>query len=178
TSAVERFFSTEIHTVHQGKYGERYTNVVPATLPSDIAPLVRDVSLNNLVVVRTVAEQSGVETERTLPQFQRDANGRTVIPLGGGITPDDSSGNLVNGSFETGSVNPGWINESTQSNYLSITTARAQQGSYSAFMGSQQPPEVNGWASVAQLVKVPSKGVLSFWVYQGTNETSTRYAWQ
>ncbi len=176
TAVAERFFSTEIHTVRQGKYGERYTNVAPATLPSDIAPLVRDVSLNNLVVVRTVAEQSGVETQRTLPQFKRDANGRTVIPLG--IRPDDSSGNLVNGSFETGSVNPGWINESTQSTYLSITTARAQQGSYSAFMGSLQPPEVNGWASVAQIVKVPSKGVLSFWVYQGTNETSTRYAFQ
>ncbi len=177
TAVAERFFSTEIHTVHQGKYGERYTNVAPATLPSDIAALVRDVSLNNLVVVRTVAEQSGVETQRTPAQLNRDANGRSVIPLGG-IRPDDSSGNLVNGSFETGSVNPGWINESTQSSYLSITTARAQQGSYSAFMGSLQPPEVNGWASVAQLVKVPSKGVLSFWVYQGTNETSTRYAFQ
>ena len=119
TSIVERFFSTEIHTVHQGKYGERYTNVTPAKLPSDIAPLVRDVSLNNLIVVRTVAEQNGVENQRTPPQFQRDAKGRSIIPLGTtGISPDDSSGNLVNGSFETGSLNPGWINESTQSSYV------------------------------------------------------------
>ena len=183
TSVVESFFSTEIHSVRQGKYGERYTNVTPATLPSDIEPLVRDVSLNNLVVVRTVAEQSGVETQRTAPQFQSDANGRTIIPLaGGGIRPNDSSGNLANGSFETGSLNPGWINESTQSSYASVTTAQAQQGSYSAFTGSLQPPEINGWASIAQLVKIPSKGVLSFWVYQGSNESQqgygTKYAWQ
>ena len=34
SSAVERFFSTQIHTVNQGKHGERYTNVTPATVPS------------------------------------------------------------------------------------------------------------------------------------------------
>ncbi|MBV8532027.1 MAG: hypothetical protein JO104_11985, partial [Candidatus Eremiobacteraeota bacterium] len=64
TALVERFFSTEIHTVRQGKYGERYTNVKPATVPSAIAALVRDVSLNDLIVVRTVADQSGVENQR------------------------------------------------------------------------------------------------------------------
>ncbi|HVR46939.1 MAG TPA: protease pro-enzyme activation domain-containing protein [Candidatus Binatia bacterium] len=56
TAVVERYFSTEIHNVHQGKHGERYTNLAPATAPREIAPLVRDVSLNNLIVVRTVAE--------------------------------------------------------------------------------------------------------------------------
>ena len=55
-AVVERFFSTEIHNVHQGKYGERYTNLTPATVPREIASLARDVSLNNLIVVRTVAE--------------------------------------------------------------------------------------------------------------------------
>jgi subtilase family serine protease len=182
TSTVERFFSTEIHTVHQGKYGQRYTNVRPATLPASIAPLVRDVSLDNLVVARTVADQDGVQTQRTAPQFQRDGNGRIMIPLGGGISPNDSNGNLVNGSFETGSLNPGWINESTRSSYVSVTTAKAEQGSYSAFMGTLQPPEINGWASIAQLVTIPTNGVLSFWVYQGSNEGQmgygTKYAWQ
>jgi subtilase family serine protease len=55
-AVVERFFSTEIHNVDQGKYGERYTNLTGATVPQEIAPLVRDASLNNLIVVRTVAE--------------------------------------------------------------------------------------------------------------------------
>jgi kumamolisin len=56
SAVVERFFSTEIHNVHQGKYGERYTNLTSATAPREIAPFVRDVSLNNLVVVRTVVD--------------------------------------------------------------------------------------------------------------------------
>ncbi len=183
SSAVERFFSTEIHTVRQGKHGERYTNVTPATVPPAIAPLVRDVSLNDLIVVRTVAEQNGVETQRTAPQFAHDAMGRAVIPLAsGGVSPGDSTGALVNGSFETGSFNPGWINESTRSSYATVTTAQKEQGSYSAFTGSLAPPEVNGWGAVAQLVTVPANGVLSFWVYQGSNEGQmgygTKYAWQ
>jgi subtilase family serine protease len=182
TSTVEQFFSTEIHTVHQGKHGARYTNVTAAVVPSSIASLVRDVSLNNLVVVRTVAEQSGVEGQRNAPQFQTDSLGRTVIPLGG-VTPLDSTGQLVNGNFASGSLSPGWINESTtRGNYVQVTTAQSYESTYSAFMGTLAPPEINGWASIAQEVKVPSGGVLSFWVYQGSNEGQlgygTKYAWQ
>ncbi|HEY6485586.1 MAG TPA: protease pro-enzyme activation domain-containing protein [Candidatus Cybelea sp.] len=181
TATVEQFFSTQIHAVHQGKYGDRYTNVTPATVPTAIAPLVRDVSVNNLVVVRTVADQSGVETQRTAPVFQTDTQGRTIVPLGG-IQPYDSSGQLVNGNFASGSLTPGWINESTTSgNFVSVTTAQSYQSTYSAFMGSLGPPEINGWAAIAQEVKVPTGGVLSFWVYQGSNEGTmgygTRYAW-
>lgn len=184
TEIVERFFSTEIHNVHQGRYGERYTNVKPATLPREIETLVRDVSLNDLIVVRTVADQSGVENQRTLPQLQRDAQGQIVLPLGGTgqIRPGDSNGNLVNGNFSSGSLSPGWIDESSNGNSVQVTTAQAYQSTYSAFMGTLQPPEVNGWESLAQLVKIPTNGVLSFWVYQGSNEGQmgygTRYAWQ
>jgi kumamolisin len=56
SAVVERFFSTEMHNVRQGKYGERYTNVTSANAPREIAPLVRDISLNNLIVVRTVVD--------------------------------------------------------------------------------------------------------------------------
>ena len=49
-------------------------------------------------------------------------------------------------------------------------------------MGTLSPPEISGWASIAQEVTVPSGGVLSFWVYQGSNEGQlgygTKYAWQ
>ncbi len=178
TSAVEKFFSTEIHSVHQGQYGDRYTNVRSATVPPSIARYVRDVSLNNLVVVRTVVDQTG--GGRTSPSFPVDAAGRPVIPLSG-ITPMDSSGNLVNGGFETGGLSP-WIDESTGRPDAKVTTARAHSGSYSAVMGALSPPEVNGWSAIAQQVKVPSNGQLSFWVYQGSNEGTlgygTRYAWQ
>jgi hypothetical protein len=176
-SDVERFFSTEIHTVHQGKYGERYTNVQPATLPREIASLVRDVSLDNLVVVRTVAEQDGAGNQRTAPVVQHDSLGRARIPLSG-IVPFDARGNLSNGGFESGAFSPGWINESTKNKYASVSTARAHSGSYSGFTGSLTTPEINGWGAVAQIVKVPANGVLSFWVYQGTNETGITYAYQ
>ncbi len=177
TSVVEKYFSTEIHTVHQGKHGERYTNVKGATVPTAIAHLVRDVSLNNFIVVRTVVDQS----QRTAPQFRTDSQGRQIVPLNG-VAPQDSSGNLVNGNFASGSLTPGWINESTNGNTVTVTTAQAYQSTYSAFMGKLSPPEVNGWASLAQEVKVPTGGKLSFWVYQGSNEGQlgygTRYAWQ
>jgi subtilase family serine protease len=182
TSTVEHFFSTQIHTVHQGRRGERYTNVTAATVPTSIAKLVRDASLNNLVVVRTVVDQSGVEGQRTAPQLQTDSQGRTIVPLGG-IKPLDSTGKLVNGNFASGSLSPGWINESsTKGSYVSVTTAQAYESTYSAFMGTLSPPEINGWASIAQEVTVPTGGELSFWVYQGSNEGQlgygTTYAWQ
>jgi Pro-kumamolisin, activation domain len=182
TSTVEHFFSTQIHTVHQGRRGERYTNVTAATVPTSIAKLVRDASLNNLVVVRTVVDQSGVEGQRTAPQFQTDSQGRTIVPLGG-IKPLDSTGKLVNGNFASGSLSPGWINESsTKGSYVSVTTAQSYESTYSAFMGTLSPPEINGWASIAQEVTVPTGGELSFWVYQGSNEGQlgygTTYAWQ
>jgi subtilase family serine protease len=58
SSTVERFFSTEMHTVRQGKYGERFTNLTAATVPSAIASLVNTASLSNVVVVRTVVDQT------------------------------------------------------------------------------------------------------------------------
>jgi hypothetical protein len=184
SATVERFFSTEMHTVQQGKYGERYANLKTAVVPATISALVRDASLNNLVVARTKAEQDGVASGRTLPTPQYDSVGRERIALSkSAVAPLDSTGALVNGGFESGALSPGWINESsTRANDVSVTTARAYQGTYSAFMGKLKPPEVSGWASIAQSVVVPTNGVLSFWVYQGSNEGTlgygTTYAYQ
>jgi len=183
SSTVEHFFATQIHNVNQGKYGERFTNVVPATVPAALAPLVRDASLNDLVVVRPVADADGPAAGRTAPALHYDNAGRLRIPLTKtGSRPFDSSGNLVNGNFASGSLTPGWINESTHSSYVKVTTAQAYQSTYSAFMGDLTSPEIDGWASIAQLVTVPANGVLSFWVYQGSNEAQlgygTTYAYQ
>ena len=57
--SVESFFSTEMHSVQQGKYGQRYANVKPATVPSSIASYVRDASLSNVVIAETQVEQDG-----------------------------------------------------------------------------------------------------------------------
>ena len=37
SSTVEGFFATEMHTVQQGKYGTRFANLKPATVPASIA---------------------------------------------------------------------------------------------------------------------------------------------
>ena len=127
-------------------------------------------------MVRTVVDQS----QRTAPSFPTDSAGRAVLPL-------QSSGNhfdatLQNGGFESGALSPGWVNESSNGNVPTVTTAQAHSGSYSAFMGKLSPPEVNGWSSIAQQVTIPTNGQLSFWVYQGSNEGTlgfgTNYAWQ
>jgi cell division septation protein DedD len=184
SATVERFFSTEMHTVQQGKYGERYANLKTAVVPAAIAAFVRDASLSNLVVARTKVDEDGVAAGRTRPTPQYDAAGRERIALSkSDVVPLDSTGALVNGGFESGALSPGWINESsTRANDVSVTTAQAYNSTYSAFMGKLKTPEVNGWASIAQSVVVPTNGVLSFWVYQGSNEGTlgygTTYAYQ
>jgi kumamolisin len=52
SATVEKFFSTEMHTVSQGKFGNRYANLTPATVPSSITPYVLTASLSNVVVAR------------------------------------------------------------------------------------------------------------------------------
>ncbi len=57
SSVVENYFSTEMHSVQQGKYGQRYANVKPATVPSSIASDVLTASLSNVVVAETQLQQ-------------------------------------------------------------------------------------------------------------------------
>ena len=87
----------------------------------------------------------------------------------------DSNGNLVDGGFESGGFTY-W--EQCGNVNARITTAKAHSGSYSELSGSTSAPEVNGDSGVCQQITVPSNGVITFWVYQGTNETSTYYAYQ
>jgi len=56
TSTVEKFFSTEMHTVSQGKYGQRFANLTPATVPLSISPMVLTASLSNVVIARPRAD--------------------------------------------------------------------------------------------------------------------------
>jgi subtilase family serine protease len=179
SAAVEHFFATEIHSVNQGKYGARYTNVKPVTLPAALGSIVRDVSVNNLVVVRTLVDQEGTSNDRHLPNLVGPRGKRHIdVPP---VHTLDSSGNLVNGNFDTGSLSP-WANCNGRKNDVGISTAQAQSGSYSAFMGTLAPPEVNGYAGICQYVTIPANGQLTFYVYQGSNEGQlgygTTYAWQ
>lgn len=50
TVTVENYVGTEIHSVSEPGYGERYLNVKPATLPDSLVPLVKAVNIQNAVI--------------------------------------------------------------------------------------------------------------------------------
>ena len=59
SSTVERFFSTQMHTVNQGKYGQRFANLTSATVPASIASYVLTASLSDVVIAETKVDQDG-----------------------------------------------------------------------------------------------------------------------
>jgi subtilase family serine protease len=54
---VETYFKTEIHTVTQGSFGERYTNLTPALLPTELEATVQAVVMDNLIVGSRTSDQ-------------------------------------------------------------------------------------------------------------------------
>jgi hypothetical protein len=106
SKVVESFFSTEMHTVSQGTYGNRYTNLKQASVPSSIAQYVRDVSLSNLVVAKT--RSASIVTP-------------AAAACGGQL--------LVNPGFEQGTT--GWA----ESAPLIVQGSGAYQGSWYAALG-------------------------------------------
>jgi subtilase family serine protease len=55
---VETYFKTEIHTVTQGSYGERYTNLTPAWLPAELEATVQAAVMDNLIVAVRTSDQA------------------------------------------------------------------------------------------------------------------------
>lgn len=99
-----------------------------------------------------------------------------ALPQGqAGRRPMDSNGNLADPGFESGGFT--YWQQCGNAN-ASITTAKPHSGSYSERSGTTVKPEVNGDSGVCQQIKVPSGGHITFWVYQGTNETNTTYAYE
>src|SRR5579863_5855404 len=66
SSVAERFFSTQIHTLDQGKYGRRFANVRSASVPRSIASFVHTVSLSNLVIAKPLIDSSAISPDRCL----------------------------------------------------------------------------------------------------------------
>lgn len=87
----------------------------------------------------------------------------------------DASGNLVDGGFESGGYTY-W--QQCGSLNATIGTWRPHTGKYSQKDGNVSTPEINGDEGLCQQITVPSGGQITFWIYQGTNETSTTYAYQ
>ncbi|HTW85068.1 MAG TPA: hypothetical protein VMD91_13450 [Candidatus Sulfotelmatobacter sp.] len=78
---------------------------------------------------------------------------------------------VANPGFETGSLSSwtscGSVNED------SVATAQVHSGSYSALIGSTAKPEVDGTTGLCQTVTVPTGATLTFWVYEGTDDSAT-----
>jgi kumamolisin len=176
SSTVEHFFNTEMHTVSQGAYGQRFANLKPATVPASIASYVRTASLSNVIVAETKIEQAQDAAEDAAvtpvtPQRKVPAAARARKPMAVGTLATNV---VQDPGFESG----GFTYWSQCGNVdAKISTANPHTGKYSELSGSTTS-EPNGDAGVCQAVTVPASGVLSFWVWQETDETSTRTSYQ
>ncbi len=173
SSTVEGFFATEMHTVQQGKYGTRFANLKPATVPASIASYVRTASLSNVVVAETKVEQAAdaaTEASRTPVAVQH------AVPAG--TMRRNISTNATNVVADPGFESGGFSSWSQCGNVAAkIDTVNPHTGKYSEQSGSTTT-EPKGDAGVCQAVTVPANGVLSFWVWQATNEVNTTYSYQ
>ena len=80
-----------------------------------------------------------------------------------------ASGNAVaDGGFESGGFS---VWQQCGAVNAAIVTSPVHSGTYSELSGSTSTPEVNGYAGVCQQVTIPSNGVLTFWVNEGTNDS-------
>ena len=186
-SVVERTFNTEMHTVAQGQFGTRYTNVKPATLPSALSSLVKDVTLNNLIVAHRLSQNAdpdfnaGSSRERNRSAQHRLSHRGIHIPGAPAPRPiaPFATNSIVNPGFETGNFS-GWSFCGTSDMNPTVSTNHPHSGSYSGRMGStnSNAGEPNGDSGICQQVTIPSSGQLSFWVYQISTEPDTTYEWQ
>ena len=165
SSTVERFFSTEMHTVQQGKYGTRFTNVRGATIPESIASLVHSVSLSNLVMVRTVVDQTGGPIKQINPGpkvFGRTAAGKEA-PVSERVAIKPNAGCsgqlLLNPGFESGNVD--W---STTADVITDDSADAQAGSWFAWLDGYTSKETD---TLQQSVTIPATctATLTYYLY-------------
>ena len=111
----------------------------------------------------------GTQSARQIhvPKTASDAHGRHTLSTNTLSDPGFESGGFSSWS-QCGNVN------------AAMSTTRAHTGTYSARGGSagSTSGEINGDAGVCQQVTIPSSGVLTFWYYGFSNESSTTYAYQ
>jgi Pro-kumamolisin, activation domain len=173
SSVVERYFATEIHTVRQGKYGERFTNVKPATVPKEIASFVRDASLNNVVIARTGVDQSADGIVHPIPvgvPGDKPTTGAPGQELPMFLRPMASSCSgqlLLNPGFESGNVD--W---SASSDVINDDSSLAYAGSWEAWLDGYTSAETD---TLQQTAAIPAgcTATLTYhlWIY--TNETGS-----
>ena len=177
SASAEEYFATEIHSVSQDKYGARFANVKPITVPADIAPLIRSVSLSNLIVARSRPLVSA--RANTLGGFgarRPPVIGRFRVPTYVAPRHVNSANVVVDSGFESGAFGHGWNQCEVPNSYplATITSNLSHTGKYSGRAGSVTPSSGQqfGFAGVCQLVTIPTGGILSAYLYQLTNQSN------
>src|SRR5215469_15650775 len=143
-------------------------NVKPATLPSGMAGLVNDITMNNLVVVHRFSGNS-----RHIAARQISVPGR--LPSRSAMTRTMATNGVTNPGFESGAINNGWFQCGNVN--ASVTTLHPHSGRYDEKSGNGTS-EPNGDTGPCQAVTIPASGQLSFWVYQRSDEVDTSYSYQ
>ncbi|HUA10071.1 MAG TPA: carbohydrate binding domain-containing protein [Candidatus Acidoferrales bacterium] len=121
------------------------------------------------LIALVVSACSGGSGSGIAPNAATSTQDTAKSPVRTAQTSAPASNALTNPGFETGSLSP-WTSCGSV-NDVTVTTAQAHSGSYSALIGTTSKPEVNGTAGVCQTVTVPAGGTLTFWVYEGTTDS-------
>jgi hypothetical protein len=170
SATVERFFNTEMHTVAQGKYGERFANLKPASVPASIAAYVRDASLSNVVVARTVVDQEGGalvaqaddQTPVTIPEKPSGGAAGQEAPDTLRVAASGCTGQLfLNPTFSLGNVD--WA---TTPDVIVEEPSLAYTGDWLAWLDGYDTPETD---TLQQTVSIPAgcTATLTYelWIY-------------
>lgn len=126
-----------------------------------------------LVALAAVACNGGSTTPSVVSQPQSGSNGSLQQVRTRHLAPAATTNIVADPGFESGGFSAGWKSCGTVAS--SVTTAQAHSGTYSALNGTIKKPEINGTAGVCQTVTIPAAATLTFWVYEGTNDT-VKYA--
>ncbi len=172
SATVERFFATQMHNVSQGKYGQRFANLTPATVPSSIAQYVRTASLSNVVIAQT---QVDADNGMTRPYIHVQPGSK---PAGGSASQEAAAAMRTMASGCTGQLllNPGFesgaVNWSSSSGVITNYSPYAYQGNWFAWLDGYTSPETD---SLSQTVSIPAgcTATLTYYLYIGSNEPNT-----
>jgi hypothetical protein len=92
-------------------------------------------------------------------------------PVAGGVD------GVTNGGFESGNIDGGWVQCGDAPAYT--TREHPHSGSYDEYSGARNGvSEPLGNSGVCQAIRIPRGGVLTAYLYQLSNESSTSVAYQ
>jgi subtilase family serine protease len=202
-SVAERYFQTEIHRVDQPGTGIRYANVRAAYLPAELRGSVFAVTgLTNAIYIHTPhhfasAERKAELRMRDLAMGASDAAGplqgtkvpgfrapQPLLRVEATPTPAPSATPVPNGvvdpGFESDKFGSWQGCSSISAKNPEFTPSRVHSGKYAGYARTfgAGAPSTPTLAGLCESVTIPTNGVLTFWVYQTSSETSTANAYQ